>query len=103
VLAVVGIGTKMLTGYFAARNAGVGARGRLRAAVALIPHGEFSIVIAGLAVAAGLDSELATLAAAYVLALAVAGPLLARGLEHVLTKGQRGSGGADSLSARVSR
>jgi CPA2 family monovalent cation:H+ antiporter-2 len=85
-LAVIGVGTKMLTGYLAARSAGVGSRGRLRAAVALIPHGEFSIVIAGLAVAAGLNSQLATLAAAYVLALAILGPLLARGPEHVLAK-----------------
>lgn len=97
-LAVIGVGTKMLTGYLAARAAGVGERGRLRAAVALIPHGEFSIVIAGLAVAAGLNSRLATLAAAYVLALAILGPLLARGLEHVLSKPKRAVASSEASS-----
>jgi hypothetical protein len=42
------------------------------------PQGEFNIVIAGLAVTAGTDSRLGSLAAAYVLILAIAGPLLAR-------------------------
>jgi CPA2 family monovalent cation:H+ antiporter-2 len=41
----------------------------------LVSRGEFSIVIAGLAVSAGLEPELGPLAAAYVLALAIAGPL----------------------------
>ncbi len=45
---------------------------------ALIPRGEFSIVIAGLATAAGVDARLAALAAAYVLVMAVLGPVLAR-------------------------
>ncbi len=40
-------------------------------------RGEFSIVIAGLAVAAGLP-ELGPLATGYVLVLAVAGPVLTR-------------------------
>ena len=55
VLAVVTIGTKVLTGYLAARRAGIGEPGRWRAGFALTPRGEFSIVIAGLAVAAGID------------------------------------------------
>ncbi|GIH03274.1 potassium transporter [Rhizocola hellebori] len=80
-LAVVGIGTKMATGWWAARRAGIGITGRLRAGAALTPHGEFNIVIAGLAVAAGVNSELGPLAAAYVLILAVLGPIIARGVE----------------------
>ena len=43
-----------------------------------MPRGEFSIVIAGLAVAAGVDRSLAALATAYVLITMVVGPLLAR-------------------------
>ncbi len=81
VLAVVGIGTKVATGWWAARRAGIGVTGRLRAGAALMPRGEFNIVIAGLAVAAGINSELGPLAAAYVLILAVLGPILARGVE----------------------
>ena len=44
------MGTKVLTGYLAARKAGIGEAGRWRAGFALTPRGEFSIVIAGVAV-----------------------------------------------------
>jgi monovalent cation:H+ antiporter-2, CPA2 family len=67
--------TKVLTGYWAARRAGVDWRGRLRAGMALVARGEFSIVIAGLG--AGVEPQLGPLAAAYVLFLAVLGPILA--------------------------
>ena len=77
-LAIVGMGTKLLTGYYAARRAGIAEPGRWRAGFALMPRGEFSIVIAGLAVAAGVDRSLAALATAYVLITMVVGPLLAR-------------------------
>ncbi|GIH68614.1 cation:proton antiporter [Sphaerimonospora thailandensis] len=80
-LAVIGVATKVATGWWAARRAGVGPSGRLRAGAALISRGEFNIVIAGLAVSGGVGGKLGPLAAAYVLILAVAGPLLARGAE----------------------
>ncbi|PRX96145.1 cation:proton antiporter [Allonocardiopsis opalescens] len=83
-LAVIGIATKLVTGYIAARSAGAGRLGGARAGAALIPRGEFSIVVAGLAVAAGVDSDLATLAVAYVLIVAVVGPLAARLVEPLL-------------------
>jgi CPA2 family monovalent cation:H+ antiporter-2 len=44
----------------------------------LIARGEFSIVIAGLGVGTGLEPQLGPLSAAYVLMLAVLGPILAR-------------------------
>jgi CPA2 family monovalent cation:H+ antiporter-2 len=44
----------------------------------LMARGEFSIALAGLGVAAGVEPELGPLAAAYVLLMAVAGPLVAR-------------------------
>jgi monovalent cation:H+ antiporter-2, CPA2 family len=77
-LATVTAATKVATGWWAARRAGIGQRGRWRAGTALVARGEFSIVIAGLAVSAGRESDLGPLAAAYVLILAVAGSLLAR-------------------------
>ncbi|MFF5791906.1 cation:proton antiporter [Paeniglutamicibacter sp. NPDC012692] len=81
-LAVVTSATKVLTGVWAAKRAGIGVPGRLRAGVALIARGEFSIVIAGLAVASGVvTGELAALATAYVLLLAVLGPVAARFVE----------------------
>jgi Kef-type K+ transport systems, membrane components len=81
-LAVIGVATKMATGWWAARRAGVGVLGgRGRAGAALIPRGEFNIVIAGLAVTAGAHPDLGPLAAAYVLILAIVGPLAARAIE----------------------
>ena len=41
-------------------------------------RGEFSVVIAELGIAAGLEPRLGPLAAGYVLILAIAGPLLMR-------------------------
>lgn len=79
VLAVVTAATKMATGIWAAKRAGIARPGRLRAGATLIARGEFSIVIAGLAVASGaVPGELAALATAYVLLMAVVGPLAAR-------------------------
>jgi len=78
ILAIVTIATKTLSGYLAAKRAGIGAPGRWRTGLTLTPRGEFSIVIAGLAVGAGIEPTLAPLAAAYVLITIVVGPLLAR-------------------------
>ncbi|MDD7835023.1 MULTISPECIES: cation:proton antiporter [Paenarthrobacter] len=81
-LAVLTAATKMLTGIWAAKRAGIAMPGRFRAGAALIARGEFSIVIAGLAVASGtVPHELAALATAYVLLMAILGPLAARFVE----------------------
>ncbi|GIJ79907.1 monovalent cation:H+ antiporter-2, CPA2 family [Micromonospora phaseoli] len=78
-LAMVTMATKTLTGYLAARRAGIAEPGRWRAGLVLTPRGEFSIVIAGLAVAAGsVTPKLAALAATYVLITVITGPMLAR-------------------------
>jgi CPA2 family monovalent cation:H+ antiporter-2 len=77
-LAAVGSATKFATGWLGAGRAGIGRRGRIRAGAALIPRGEFSIVIAGIAVAAGSELELGPLAAALVLLLAITGSVGAR-------------------------
>jgi len=73
--------TKLLTGWWATRRAGVDSAGGIRAGAALVARGEFSIVIAGLGVGAGVDPQIGPLSAAYVLLLAVLGPLLARTIE----------------------
>jgi CPA2 family monovalent cation:H+ antiporter-2 len=78
VLAAVTIGTKVATGWFAARRIGIGPAGRWRAGLGLVPRGEFSIVIAGLAVGAGVEPRLAPFATAYVLITIIVGSLLAR-------------------------
>lgn len=76
-LAVVTILTKMGTAWFAAGRDGVSPRGRFRAGTALVARGEFSVVIAGLAVSAGYG-VIGPFASAYVLIVAVLGPVLAR-------------------------
>lgn len=78
VLGVLTTATKIATGWWAARRIGVATPGRFRAGFAFVPRGEFSIVIAGLGVAAGLEPALGPLAAAYVLLTAIVGPLLTR-------------------------
>lgn len=85
--------TKLYSGSWAARRAGIDAPGSLRAGAALVARGEFSIVIAGLGT--GLEPRLGPLAAAYVLFLAVLGPILARGIEPLgAAWGARKRGGA---------
>ena len=85
VLAVITAATKMATGIWAAKRVGIARPGRLRAGATLIARGEFSIVIAGLAVASGaVTAELAALATAYVLLMAVIGPLAARFVEPLV-------------------
>ncbi len=84
-LAVVTTATKIATGWWAAKRAGASQLGRARAGTALIARGEFSIVIAGLAVAAGaVPDEFAALATTYVLLMAIIGPIGARVVEPVM-------------------
>lgn len=83
-LALISMVTKVLTGVYAARQAGIHHSGRIRAGIALVPRGEFNIVIAGLAVAAGAHPDLGPLAATYVLILAAFGPLAARVVEPIV-------------------
>src|SRR6266545_1389413 len=94
-LAVVTVLTKLAAGWWAGRRAGIGPAGRVRAGTVLVARGEFSIVIAGLAVAAGVQARLGPLATAYVLSLAVLGPLLTRAADPLAaTLARPGSGGA---------
>jgi CPA2 family monovalent cation:H+ antiporter-2 len=85
-MAIVSMLSKIATGWWAARRSRTDALASMRAGVTLVAHGEFSIVIAGLGVAAGLEPQLGTFSAAYVLLLAVIGPLLARLVEPLYFK-----------------
>jgi CPA2 family monovalent cation:H+ antiporter-2 len=80
-LAVLTALTKIATGWFAARRAGIATAGRWRAGGTLVARGEFSIVIAGLAV--GVEPKLGPLATAYVLILVILGPVAARYTEPI--------------------
>jgi CPA2 family monovalent cation:H+ antiporter-2 len=78
-LALVTTATKIATGWYAAKRAGIRSPGRWRAGGALVARGEFSIVIAGLAT--GAEPRIGPLATAYVLILVVVGSLTARWTE----------------------
>jgi CPA2 family monovalent cation:H+ antiporter-2 len=81
--------TKILTGWWAAQRAQLDPLEAYRAGAALVARGEFSIVIAGLGVSAGLEPELGALSAAYVLIMAVAGPILTRVIESLVSDGKK--------------
>ncbi|WP_280493756.1 cation:proton antiporter [Nocardia asiatica] len=84
-LAAVTLLTKVATGWWAAAREGIRPLGRARAGAALVARGEFSIVIAGLAVSAGaMNGQLTALASTYVLLMAVLGPIAARVVEPVV-------------------
>lgn len=92
-LAIITTFTKIATGYYAARRAGVGSRGRWRAGGTLVARGEFSIVIAGLAVAT--EPRIGPIATAYVLILVIVGPLTARWTQPIAAKIEARRGGGD--------
>lgn len=70
--------TKIATGWWAARAAGIGPRGAARAGTALVARGEFSILLAQIGAANAVEPTLGAFAAAYVLLAAASAPLLAR-------------------------
>jgi monovalent cation:H+ antiporter-2, CPA2 family len=90
-LALVTAATKIASGWASGAQLGLGDRARARAGTVLIARGEFSIVIAGLGVTAGLESDLAPLAAAYVLLTAFGGSFLTRVSDRVAVVLARGS------------
>ncbi len=89
-LAVATACTKIATGWYAARRAGIKRAGRWRAGGTLVARGEFSIVIAGLAV--GVEPRIGPLATAYVLLLVIIGPLAARWTEPLVRRLSRDRG-----------
>ena len=85
-LAIVTIATKGVVAWFGGARAGIGRRGRQRAAALLGARGEFSIIIAGLGVTAGGSARLSAIAAGYVLLTATMGPVLARVVDGLTSR-----------------
>jgi CPA2 family monovalent cation:H+ antiporter-2 len=77
-LAVVAIGTKVGTGWLAAKRAGIGRAGRWRTGTTLAARGEFSIVVASLGATLDDGDRLGAIAAGFVLLTALVGPIGAR-------------------------
>lgn len=85
VLAVVTLVTKFATGWVIAGRAGLDSRARARTGALLIARGEFSIVIALIAVASGLEF-VGPVAIGCVLILVVAGPVIARFVDPLMER-----------------
>jgi CPA2 family monovalent cation:H+ antiporter-2 len=75
-LAVISGAGKLVTGYLGGRAYGLTERRSARVAVAMVARGEFSLVIAAIAVQANMDPRLSALAVGYVLVMSVAGTVL---------------------------
>lgn len=81
-LTVVTIATKGVVAWVGGARTGIGPRGRWRAAAVLSARGEFSIIIAGLGIAAGGSARLSAIAAGYVLLTATLGPIMALAVDR---------------------
>ncbi len=81
----------VVAGVIAARVQQLGPAAAANIGLTILARGEFSLILASLAVVAGLDGRLGPFAAGYVLVLAIAGPLAAS-RPHLL---------ADHLPARL--
>jgi len=84
--------SKLASGYLGGRTYGLNQRRSVRVAVGLVARGEFSLVIAALAVTAGLPraEEILALAVGYVLVMSLLGTVL-----------MRSSGRVEALVARL--
>lgn len=81
--------TKLMTGWLSTRHMDLAPCHRLCAGVTLVPRGEFSLVMAGMGVAGGLEPQLGALAAAYVLFSTLLGTLLTRVMEPLLAAAEQ--------------
>jgi CPA2 family monovalent cation:H+ antiporter-2 len=75
VAVVVTLAFNIVAGVVAARIYGYGRSAAANTALMLVSRGEFELILASLAVAAGLDSRVAPFAALYVLVLSILSPL----------------------------
>jgi CPA2 family monovalent cation:H+ antiporter-2 len=84
ILAVVmTIGLNIIAGQFVARLNGLGPQAGINTTAILQNRGEFALILATLALAAGLDSRIQPFAGLYVLIMAVMGPILAVNSERI--------------------
>ncbi|MGH3904257.1 MAG: cation:proton antiporter [Pseudonocardiaceae bacterium] len=83
-LAVLGtVVVCLIAGVIAARLHGFGRVGAANIGLTVLTRGEFSLILAALAVGAGLDSRIGPFTAGYVLVLAIIGPLAVSSSERL--------------------
>lgn len=74
---VVTVVANVSAGLISARSRGLGLTAGLNAGLTLVSRGEFALILATIAIGAGLDARISPFAGLYVLVLAVIGPILA--------------------------
>ncbi|WP_026877309.1 cation:proton antiporter [Jiangella gansuensis] len=79
---VVTLATNLTAGIVTARLFGFNQLGAVNVGLTVLGRGEFSLILATLAIAAGLDRRLGPFVALYVLVLAIVAPLLATQSRH---------------------
>ncbi|MFZ7087418.1 cation:proton antiporter [Curtobacterium sp. RRHDQ10] len=72
-----------VAGQLVARMNGFGAQAGINTAVILVNRGEFALILATLAAAAGLEERITAFAGLYVLVMAVLGPVLAANSDRI--------------------
>ena len=85
VAVAVTLNFNVIAGIVAARVYGFGRTAAANTALMLVSRGEFELILASLAVAAGLDARVAPFAALYVLVLSILSPLFSA-RSHVLAR-----------------
>ncbi|RFA07296.1 cation/H(+) antiporter [Subtercola boreus] len=93
----------IVAGQLVARLNGLGVQAGINTTVILQNRGEFALILATLALAAGLDDRLQAFAGLYVLVMAVAGPILAANSEKIgarLLRSSRARKAAESAAAK---
>ncbi|TDD99045.1 cation/H(+) antiporter [Jiangella asiatica] len=82
VAVVITVCTNLTAGIVTARLFGFNQRAATNIGLTVLGRGEFSLILATLAIAAGLDERIGPFVALYVLVLAIAAPLLAAQSRH---------------------
>jgi len=77
------VAANVISGMISGRNAGLSHKASLNIGLTVVARGEFSIVVASMAVVAGLEPALMPFSALYVFILAILGPLLAKESKHI--------------------
>ncbi|GAB3475125.1 cation:proton antiporter [Nocardiopsis coralliicola] len=96
------VAANLAAGAAAARICGAPARAGVTIGLTLVSRGEFALILATIAAAAGLDDRIAPFAGLYVLVLAVLGPLLATYTPLPGAGGARSEGGGPAGGAAAS-
>jgi monovalent cation:H+ antiporter-2, CPA2 family len=96
----VSLAVNLIAGLIVARRAELSRRAGFRVGLTVLARGEFSLILAALATAAGLDSRVSAFIAGYVLVLSLLAPVLAthadrlaRGIRSSKTPNVIGTGG----------